>query len=118
MAEGFALMPTLFIDPGELHSELVLQEMHPLADNAGGFAEIWNEVGLVWAHIEPVSDTARMFARQPLEEVTHRITLRWREGVTSGMRFCKGDRHFVIIGVSDPDESGRYLICRTREESR
>lgn len=111
-------MPTLFIDPGELHSELSLQEMQPIPDDAGGFEERWTEIGTVWAHIEPVSETARFFGRQPMEEVTHRIILRWRDGVSSGMRFCKGPRYFLILGVSDPDETGRYLICRTREEAQ
>lgn len=55
-------------------------------------------------------------ADQMLETVTHRITIRRREGIRSGMRLVKGTRVFAIVTVHDPDETGRYLICRTREE--
>jgi head-tail adaptor len=32
------------------------------------------------------------------------------------MRFMKGARIFDILTIHDPDETGRYLICRVREE--
>jgi head-tail adaptor len=32
------------------------------------------------------------------------------------MRFRKGVRLFEIVTVHDPDESGRYLVCRVREK--
>lgn len=106
---------TIFVDPGALRSALILERCDTALDGYGGLVETWVEQALVMARIEPVSAVSVFGADQTLESVTHRVTLRWRAGVASGMRFTKGGRRFTIQTVHDPDESGRYLVCRVRE---
>ncbi len=108
-------MLSVLLDPGQLRHELMLQATTPLADGIGGHTDVWNEVALVFGMIEPVTATSIIGADQSLETVTHRITIRGREDVRSGMRFAKGSRVFDIATVHDPDETGRYLVCRVRE---
>lgn len=108
-------MRTEFIDPGAFRNELVLEAATPVPDGAGGHHEDWSEVATVFARVEPVSATSRFGADQRLETVTHRITLRHRAGVASGMRFRRLGRVFRIVTVHDPDETGRYLVCRVEE---
>ncbi|MBN9244184.1 MAG: phage head closure protein [Mesorhizobium sp.] len=108
-------MGKTFVDPGALRTRLVLQTVTAVSDGLGGFAESWSDVATVFARIEPVSADSRFGAGQTLEAVTHRITLRHRGDVEADMRFAGGDRCFRIVTVHDPDESGRYLLCRTRE---
>jgi SPP1 family predicted phage head-tail adaptor len=108
-------MAILFIDPGALRTELSLQAVAAVADGLGGFGEQWNEVATVLARIEPLAAYGRFGAGQTLETVTHRVTLRHRQDVRSGMRFSRTGRTFDIMTVHDPDESGRYLVCRVRE---
>ena len=105
----------MFVDPGALRRELSLQACTMLPDGLGGFAESWAEVATVFARIEPVAAESRFGAGQTLEAMTHRITLRRRAGLASGMRFAKAGRVFDILTVHDPDESGRYFVCRVRE---
>jgi SPP1 family predicted phage head-tail adaptor len=57
-------------------------------------------------------------AYQTLEEVTHRVTIRHRADIASGMRLAWDMRKFLILTVHDPDETGRYLVLRTREDGR
>jgi SPP1 family predicted phage head-tail adaptor len=109
-------MRTAFLDPGLLRTELTLEQATLSPDTVGGHVESWSEVATVFALIEPVAAASVFGADQTLEEVTHRISLRAREGLASGMRFTKGARVFEILTVHDPDESGRYLICRVREK--
>ncbi|PTM98659.1 SPP1 family predicted phage head-tail adaptor [Mycoplana dimorpha] len=47
--------------------------------------------------------------------VTHRIWLRHRSDLQSGMRLRKGARVFDLKTFRDPDETGRYLICECEE---
>lgn len=108
-------MQALFIDPGRLRNELALEACLPVADIIGGYQETWTEIATVFGMIEPVSATSVFGAGQPLETVTHRITIRHRSGVESGMRLRRQDRIFEIVTVHDPDDSGRYLMCRVRE---
>lgn len=111
-------MAVHFVDPGMLRTELTLERAIPAGDGAGGHAENWREVATLFGRIEPMRADSRFGAGQTLETVTHCITLRFRDGVESGMRFVKGSRKFEIVTVHDPDETGRYLVCRAREAGR
>lgn len=105
-----------FIDPGKFRHEIILQNITLTADGAGGHVESWVETATFFAWVEPVSAQSRFGAGQMLETVTHRITMRHRSGVASGMRFIWRGRILAIMTVHDPDESGRYLVCRVRED--
>lgn len=105
-----------FIDPGAFRHELSLEAAALTPDGAGGHIESWSEVATLFARVEPVSATSRFGADQTLETVSHRITLRHREGIASGMRLRLRGRVFSILTVHDPDETRRYLVCRAREE--
>lgn len=105
-----------FTDPGALRKRLTLQAPVATPDGIGGFAEGWSDVATLFARLEPVAAASRFGAGRELETVTHRVILRRRGGVGPGMRFTDGGgRVFEIVTVHDPDESGRYLACRTRE---
>lgn len=108
-------MRTLFLDPGSLRTELALQAATPAPDGLGGHTESWTEIATVFARIEPLSATSFYGPDQTVEAVTHRITIRWRSGVSAGMRFARQGRNFDIVTVHDPDDSGRYLVCRASE---
>lgn len=111
-------MQTSFIEPGMLRHEVSLQFAERSDDGAGGFTENWSELATVFARIEPVGAKRLFAAGQRLEQATHHIIIRFRDDVTSGMRFEKSGRTFLIVNVTDPDETGRYLICITREDGR
>jgi SPP1 family predicted phage head-tail adaptor len=108
-------MRTTFIEPGTLRHEFSLQAAVPAGDGMGGLNEAWQEVATLFGRIEPLSQSARFGAGQTLEENTHRITIRSRAGVASGMRLVKQGRVFDIASVHDPDETGRYTVCRVKE---
>lgn len=105
-------------DPGHLRTRLVLQAMTPQSDGEGGHAEAWSDVAELWALVEPASVRDRFAAGRPLPDLTHRVTLRFRDDLRSGMRFAGRARRLSIRTVHDPDETGRFLICRTEEEGR
>lgn len=103
---------------GDLRTELMLEEMTPVPDGAGGFSESWTSVATLFAKLEPIAVRDAFGADQTLEEVTHRATIRHLPDVASGMRLAWGTRRFLILTVHDPDETGRYLVLRTREDWR
>lgn len=109
-------MRTEFIDPGAFRTELALEAAVAVSDGAGGHAENWQEMATMFARLEPVAAGERFGADQRLERITHRVTLRSRAEISAGMRFRRNGRVFLIVSVHDPDETGRYLVCRTRED--
>lgn len=111
-------MRSEFIDPGRLRHEVALESASLTPDGMGGHTESWMEFATVFARIEPVDAESRFGAGQSREAATHRFTIRYRGDVASGMRFTRGGRVFEIMTVHDPDETGRYLVCRTKEDGR
>jgi SPP1 family predicted phage head-tail adaptor len=108
----------LRVDPGRFHTELVLEQVSDASDGMGGEVETWSAVATVFAGLEPLSAKSVFGADQTVETVTHLAMLRQEEDVRSGMRFVKGARIFAILTVYDPDETGRYFVCETRETGR
>lgn len=109
-------MQASFIDPGAFRSEFALEECATTPDGFGGHTESWVEIATVFARLEPVVVQSIFGADQMLETATHRVTLRWREGLRSGMRLRRNLRVLDIITVHDPDETQRYLVCRAKEQ--
>ncbi|MEO3387846.1 phage head closure protein [Mesorhizobium sp. CAU 1741] len=107
-----------FIDPGAFRHEVALEAVELAPDGAGGHFETWSEIATLFARIEPISATNRFGADQRLEGVTHRVTMRWRADVASGMRLRRLTRSLAVVNVHDPDESGRYIVCQAREIGR
>lgn len=110
-------MATIMLDPGMLRTELALQTTALTPDGMGGSAETWTETAIVFAHVEPAGAADFRRANRHVQETTHRVTIRYREGIEAGMRFVRNNRIFRIVTVIDPDETGRYLVCNTKEET-
>ncbi|MGH6859929.1 MAG: phage head closure protein [Phyllobacterium sp.] len=111
-------MPALFIDPGSLSQALFLEAPLTIQDETGALETTWTEIARLWARVEPAGPGRRLFGEQALAEVTHVVTLRGRRDIAGDMRFRKGLRIFPILAMHDPDDTGRYLVCRVREEVR
>ena len=107
-----------FIDAGQFKIFLSLQENRPLFDDSGSYQEQWTEVATLWGRIEPKKTGSQSFALQAIPNLTHRIITRYRSDIAVSMRLTQGTRHFIVLGLHDPDESQRYLICSVREEIR
>ncbi len=105
----------IFYDPGALSHELALEQCIPVPDGLGGHAEDWVEIATLFGRLVSVSAASVFGAAQTIETTTHRVTIRHRADVLAGMRFAYDTRVFEIATVRDPDESGRYLVCATRE---
>ena len=84
-------------------------------DGFGGVIRTYAAGPQVWGMMEMLSGAERIRADRPEQSLTHRITLRYREGVTGAMRLSAGLRRFAIRAASDPDGSRRDLVCLVEE---
>lgn len=73
---------------------------------------------MLFGQVEPVRAQSYFGAGQAHERVTHRVVVRWREGLRSGMRFVTDGRRLHIVTLRDLDQRGRYLMCEVREEGQ
>ncbi len=84
-------------------------------DGFGGVIRSYAPGPQLWGAMEMLTGTERVRADRPEQSMTHRITLRYREGVTGAMRLTIGLRRFAIRAASDPDGSKRDLVCLVEE---
>ncbi|MBP0617923.1 phage head closure protein [Jiella mangrovi] len=109
-------MAPLFLDPGLFNRRVALDEPVVVPDGAGGGETSWQEIRELSVRIEPLSVRSRERFDQREAKVTHRVLVRTNPVVARGLSFRTSGRRLVIHSVHDPDESGRYLVCRCEEE--
>ncbi len=101
---------------GRLRHRVTIQSRSATMDAAGGQPDTWTDVATVWAGVEPLSGREYLAASANNAEVTHKVTMRHRDGVTAAQRLAFGIRRFDILAVMDRDERGveLTLMCRER----
>lgn len=86
-------------------------------DGFGGVIRSYAPGPELWGAIETVSGDERFRGGRPEQAVTHRVTLRYRDGVTAAMRLTRDLRRFDIRTAGDPDGRRRELVCLVEEVS-
>lgn len=92
-----------------MNKRVTVQRPVRTADGAGGNEISWENVATVWAALSPVSGKEDLVHGRLKGEVTHKVTVRYRSGLTTEMRLLLGDRVLDIRAVIDPQERHRFL---------
>lgn len=100
---------------GRLRERLTLEEAMDEPDGAGGIVRRWEARERVWGRLEALPSAATLEAGRSGQRVTHRITIRKREGLTLAHRLRLGTavhqpRSFHTIG-----ETGCFVAIMTEE---
>ncbi|MES2664909.1 MAG: head-tail adaptor protein [Pseudomonadota bacterium] len=100
---------------------LALEAVSRVADGAGGFVEVWQALGAVWAELAPGSGRDVPGEEVTLASVPYRITVRAAPYGTpqrpvAGQRFRDGPRVFSVLAVTERGPEARFLTCFAREE--
>ncbi len=103
---------------GDLRNRMVLEREQRSADGGGGAAVNWQFVATVWAAVKPLSGREKDRYHSLEATLSHRVVLRYRAGVSPGMRLRMGARLFDIHAVFSPDERRRWLFCLCRETAQ
>lgn len=104
-----------------LNRALVLVGTERVPDGAGGYAETWISLGMLWAAIRAGTGREAEAAGLSVSSVPYKITVRAAPvGAPSrpvaGQRLRDGARLFRILSVTEVDSAARYLTCVAREE--
>lgn len=104
------------LSAGFLRHSVTIQSRTDVSDGRGGSAPTWGTHVAVWANVSPVSSGEAFSAGQLQGSITHRVTLRYQSGITTGMRVLWGSRVLLIEGVRNLDEERRVVVLDCREE--
>lgn len=92
--------------------QIVVQAENALPDGGGGWTDPWASptvVATLRASVEPLRGFERLKAMQLEDSVSHKITTRYRAGITAKMRVVFKSRPFNIRSVINVDEANRFL---------
>lgn len=97
------------MNPGELRYKITFQ-LQDLEQEV----EKWDDVCTVWANIKPIAGKEYYQAETIESELTHRIIMRYRKGITPEMRVVYKGRIFYIQSVINDYERNvsLQLMCR------
>lgn len=101
---------------GELRRRLLIEEATEAADGAGGVIRTWAPVTGVWGRVEPRRRGETVDDGRQVGRVTHRVTIRRRDGIGGGVRFVSGGVRYRVLAVEDLDPARRFLACLCEEE--
>lgn len=71
---------------GKRRQRVVIQQVTRTPDGAGGFSQSWSTFATIWADVEERSGSQVFFSESLQKRVTHKITARYLDGVTTDMR--------------------------------
>lgn len=98
------------INPGELRHRITFQLQDLDSED-----EDWKDIATTWANINPISGKEYYSAETINSDLTHKIRLRYRKGITPDMRIIYNDRIFYIISVINEYEKSTMLQLMCRE---
>lgn len=92
------------LSAGRLRHRVTIQEQSTVPDAFGQPITTWGDVATVWAAVEPLQGREFFNSDQINAEVTARIRIRWRDGLTAAMRVSFDSRLYNIEAIITPKE--------------
>jgi SPP1 family predicted phage head-tail adaptor len=103
---------------GRLNHRIQIQQRDSTQGSSGQPATTWTTLCTVWARIVSIGGAESYRGQQLAPEITHLVTLRWRDGITSLHRVLTDDGHYLDILFPNYAERHRddtlTLHCKER----
>lgn len=102
---------------GKLRHRVTLQEPVKVQNpTTGAVINTWRDVSTIWAEVSPLSAREFIAAQASQGEISTRITIRYRPGVTRKHRILFRGAIYNIEGVLPDPKSGREYLTLTCSE--
>ncbi|MCU6205153.1 phage head closure protein [Enterobacter cloacae] len=96
---------------GKLRHQVTIQEPVMVQNpETGAVNKSWRDVATVWAEVSPLSAREFIAAQASQGEITTRITIRFRPGITRMNRILFRGGIYNIEGVLPDPKSGREYL--------
>lgn len=97
------------------NSRITIQQRGTARDEAGQPIEAWTNVATLWAEVRDISGREYIAAGAEQAEVTTKIRIWRRTGITTGMRLLCGSTVYDIKAPLDEGRDSTLLMCTRRE---
>lgn len=99
---------------GALDQRIVIERLVEGADELGQPFTDWLPIVTTWAAVEPLVGREYIAAGALLSEVTARVRMRYRPGITAADRVIHDGKVYGITSVADVHSSRRELQLQCR----
>ena len=102
---------------GKLRHRLIVQQLQDTEtlDSVGQPGQTWRTFDHMWGSVEPLSGRELYNAAQVQPDVTHKVTMRYRDGIAAKMRIQHKERTLDILSVTDDEEREIQLVLMCKE---
>lgn len=109
-------MAKQFPGAGQLRHRLNVQAATETRDSFGGVVLTWATIDTVWGSLEAMPQTPAFVGDQVKAITTHRIILRFYDGLTGKHRIMFEGRIFDILSLVDPGERKAFHELVVQEQ--
>ena len=102
------------MNPGALDQRVTLERFTATQDDTGQMIEAWAPLASVWAAVEPQAGREFIAAGAQQSELTTKIRIRHRPGITSADRVIHDGTTYNIQSVIDYRSQKRELVLMCR----
>ena len=102
------------MNAGQLDQRVTVERLQQGQDEIGQPVTTWTALYAVWASVEPLTGREYIAASAAMSELTTRIRLRYRPGITPADRVTHEGRVYGITSVIDYRSANRELVLMCR----
>jgi SPP1 family predicted phage head-tail adaptor len=103
------------IDPGRLRERVTIQRATETRNAIGETTQAWATYAERWASVDGISAREFLTSGQQQTEITHRVRMRYLDGLTSIMRISWRGRILEIAScLEHANRSEHELLCTER----
>jgi SPP1 family predicted phage head-tail adaptor len=100
------------IDPGRLRERITIQQATEVRNRLGETTQTWSTYVERWASVEGLSGREVLLSGQQQTEVTHRVRLRYVDGLSQQMRILWRGRVLEITSLLEHiNRTEHELLC-------
>ena len=99
---------------GQLDQRVTVERLEEGVDELGQPVSTWIALVTVWAAVEPLTGREYIAAAAAVSEVTTRIRLRYRPGITPADRVNHEGKLYGITSLIDYKSANRELVLMCR----
>lgn len=101
------------MDAGRLRERVTVQQASESRNALGETVQTWGTYATVWASVEGVSSRESLYAGQQQIAISHRVRLRYLNGLTQSMRLVWRGRTLEIVSLLEHNNRSEHeLLCQ------
>lgn len=103
------------IDPGRLRERVTIQQATETRNSLGETVQSWETFAERWASVEGISSREFLIHGQQKTEISHRVRMRYVDGMTQAMRLLWRGRVLEIASLLEhANRSEHEMLCTER----